>query len=70
MTNIENKETTGTLFIVATPIGNLADISERALSTLSEVDLIAAEDTRHTAKLLSYFNIKAKTDVAANPAYT
>jgi 16S rRNA (cytidine1402-2'-O)-methyltransferase len=47
----------GKLFIVSTPIGNLADITLRALDTLREVDLIAAEDTRHTRKLLSYYDI-------------
>jgi 16S rRNA (cytidine1402-2'-O)-methyltransferase len=51
----------GKLYIVATPIGNLADISLRALSVLKEVELIAAEDTRVTQKLLSHFGISAKT---------
>lgn len=48
----------GTLFVVATPIGNLADLSSRARDTLAQVDLIAAEDTRHTRRLLSHFGIE------------
>jgi len=49
---------TGTLFVIATPIGNLNDISPRALETLRTVDLIACEDTRHTGKLLNHFGIR------------
>lgn len=48
----------GTLFVVATPIGNLEDLSFRALRTLKEVDVIAAEDTRRTAKLLAHYEIR------------
>jgi 16S rRNA (cytidine1402-2'-O)-methyltransferase len=52
--------TAGTLYIVATPIGNLADLAPRARETLASVDLIAAEDTRHSRRLLSHFGIATR----------
>ena len=55
--NEKNKVEKGTLYLVATPIGNLADLSERAIKVLSEVDFVAAEDTRNSMKLLSYLGI-------------
>ncbi len=51
----------GRLYVVATPIGNLKDISERALETLRNVSLVAAEDTRRTRQLLNYYSIKKPT---------
>ena len=50
----------GTLYIVATPIGNLQDISQRAIETLRAADVIACEDTRHSQKLLHHLGVKAK----------
>ena len=61
MSNREkNKTEPRTLYLVATPLGNLADISERARKVLSEVDFIAAEDTRNTLKLLNCYGISGE----------
>ncbi len=54
----KNKVVGGTLYLVATPVGNLADLSARAVKVLSEVDFIAAEDTRNSMRLLSYLGIQ------------
>jgi 16S rRNA (cytidine1402-2'-O)-methyltransferase len=55
------ESTAGILFLVATPIGNLEDVSLRALRVLREADLVAAEDTRHSAKLLHHYDIRRPT---------
>lgn len=52
------KPESGVLYVVATPIGNLSDLSERAIALLTEVDLIACEDTRHTQKLLQHLGVR------------
>ena len=59
-TGPEKKTGCGTLYLCATPIGNLGDITARVLDTLAAVDVIAAEDTRNTKHLLNHFDIHTK----------
>lgn len=56
----------GVLYVVGTPIGNLGDMSPRAVDTLKNVDFIAAEDTRVSVKLLNHFNIKNRLSVTTS----
>lgn len=58
MTSNPDKTSGGVLYVVATPIGNLSDLSERAITVLTQVDLVACEDTRHTQKLLQHLGLR------------
>ena len=60
--NSYNSDIKGKLYLIPTPIGNLDDITLRALNTLKEVDIVFAEDTRETFNLLKYYNINKKIE--------
>ena len=63
ISSFKGQTSNGILYLVPTPIGNLGDMTPRAIEVLGEVDLIAAEDTRNTQKLLNHFNFSTNLGI-------